>query len=91
MKTVSVSSLVGQNLTGIVANITNPIYRYQYSDGVGNIRKLKEVYWKKEKGFRWLMLTWEKEPIHTAPMVDCGYAGHREDGDWQEWTIDLLD
>lgn len=89
---VTVASLVGKDLSGVVANVTAPEHRYQYSDNIGLVRRLVRAEWKKERGYRWLMLYWDREPIHTSDKIDCGYSGLRDDSeDILTWSIEVLE
>ena len=88
--TVTVLSLVGKNIAGMMANVTNPAYRSQYANDPknhgGRIRKLLKIEWRRERGYKWLYLLWERD---TTDMSDCGYSGWRDDSTSTP-TVELL-
>ena len=78
MKKVKLIDLVGQDVAGTVANVTRQggKYRYEIQDK-DMIRELKKVYFKIEKGVKWLYWTWKPKPEENFKLGyrDCGYSG----------------
>ena len=78
MKKVKLIDLVGKDIAGTIANVTRQggSYHYDYQDG-DMVRVLKKVYFKTERGVKWLYWTWEARPEENFKhgYRDCGYSG----------------
>src|SRR6478735_6490302 len=71
MITIKLTKLIGMDVKGIRAQVTNPIYLKAGSNPT--YRTLKEVRTYKEKGLKWVELRWIKEGNSMEP--DCGFTG----------------
>lgn len=75
MKKVKLINLVNKDVAGIEANVVcqGGKYHFNYQD-TPKIRTLEKVYFKEEKGVKWIYWTWKKEAHHQGGP-DCGYSG----------------
>jgi hypothetical protein len=87
-----VEDLVGRNIKGIRANVTNPAYRDQYKDHPERmIKTLIKAEWKREKHKRWLYIRWIPDTANHPH--DCGFSGWLDGHNFRDEkaTIELLD
>lgn len=73
-KKIALEDLAGQNVEGVLANVTRQggKFKYNYQD-VPCMRVLKSVKIRIEKGVRWVYWYWT--PQADNGKNDCGYSG----------------
>lgn len=74
MKTVKLTSLIGTDVKGMRAQITNPKHLTPENELVGikaRVRTLTKIEVTTERGKRWVTLYWERQPEDNCNFTGC--------------------
>lgn len=75
---IKANQLVGLDVKGLKAIVTQPECRHQYErEGGVPVVTLESVAYERHEGRQWLYVRWDKRQ-HPQPFA-CGYSGWRED------------
>lgn len=67
----SLSSLIGKNVAGIIAQVTNPRYINGAADVHPKYRTITELKTFKENGKNWITLHWERQDGDSCDFTGC--------------------